>query len=220
MTESRASTSFKVEHAYDDWAATYDSDRNRTRDLDQQVMQTLLGRLRFDSVLEIGCGTGKNTTLLASIARRVHAIDASTEMIARAKEKTKIGNVIFTVADITQAWPCEDRSVNLVTANLVLEHISDLSFIFAEAARVLVSGGQFFISELHPFRQYLGTQARFERGPKTLSIEAFVHHITDFTDAAARNGLLLQSLKEWWHAEDAGKPPRLISFLFTRPSLA
>ena len=207
----------EVQQAYNDWAATYDSDRNLTRDLDQQVTLNALESLRFDSVLEIGCGTGKNTALLASIARTVHAIDSSEAMLAKAKEKSTFNNVRFTVADINQTWPCEDRSADLITCNLVLEHISNLPFVFAEAARVLNTGGQLFISELHPFRQYLGTQARFERGPETMTIEAFVHHVTDFTDAGAHYGLSLQTLKEWWHAEDLNKPPRLISFSFTKP---
>lgn len=210
-------TGMTVRQAYAEWAKSYDSDRNLTRDLDQKVMRTMLGNMRFDSAVEIGCGTGKNTALLAGIARTVHAIDSSEAMIAKAKEKSAFDNVIFTVADINQPWPREDRAADLITCNLVLEHISDLSFVFAEAARVLSTGGQLFISELHPFRQYLGTQARFERGDQTLTIEAFVHHVTDFTDAGARNKLLLQTMKEWWHAEDGDKPPRLISFSFTKP---
>jgi malonyl-CoA O-methyltransferase len=206
----------KVRQAYQEWAATYDSARNLTRDLDEQVMLTVLGDLRFESVLEIGCGTGKNTALLACLARKVHAIDYATAMIARAKEKSSFDNVIFTVADIRQTWPCPDRAANLVTCNLVLEHIEDLSFICAEAARVLRTGGQLFISELHPFRQYLGSRAQFGRDHETRTIEAFVHNVTDFTDAAAQNGFSVQSIKEWWHKEDVDKPPRLISFLFVR----
>lgn len=96
----------------------------------------------------------------------------------------------------------------------MLEHIEDLNFIFAEASRVLVEGGRFFICELHPFRQYQGTQARFQRADDTKHIAAFTHHITDFTKGAMANGLGLIEMKEWWHEEDAGKAPRLISFLF------
>lgn len=208
----------KVQQAYEEWATTYDSDRNLTRDIDQQVMQTVLGNRQFARVLEIGCGTGKNTVLLAGIAQSVHAIDYSSEMIARAKAKASFNNVLFTLADINQAWPCPDRSANLITCNLILEHISELSFVFAEAARVLAAGGKLFISELHPFRQYLGTQARFDREQETRTIEAFVHNVTDFTDAAEQNGLSIQSIKEWWHKEDVNKPPRLISFLFAGAS--
>ncbi|HJZ79409.1 MAG TPA: class I SAM-dependent methyltransferase [Pyrinomonadaceae bacterium] len=207
----------KVQQAYTEWAATYDSDRNLTRDLDQQVMRDTFAHQRFGSVLEIGCGTGKNTALLAGIAGKVNAIDFSAAMIAKAKEKSTFDNVTFTVADITERWPCPDASTDLVTCNLVLEHINDLSFIFSEATRVLNGGGQLFVSELHPFRQYLGVQARFEHKQETTKIEAFVHHVTDFTDAARHHNLILESMKEWQHEEDRDKPPRLISFLFTRP---
>ena len=207
----------KVVQAYNDWAATYDADRNLTRDLDEQVTREMLASLRFDSVLEFGCGTGKNTAFFSEIAQRVHALDFSVEMLERARQKSPAANVTFGIADITKPWPVTDNSIELVTCNLVLEHIADLSFVFAEAARVLVKGGKILISELHPFRQYLGVQARFERGQETRTIDAFVHNVTDFTDGAAQNNLSLESIKEWRHEQDGDKPPRLISFLFAKP---
>ena len=203
-----------IQDAYTDWSATYDSDRNLTRDLDQRVAREQLTKRRCKSILELGCGTGKNTPLLASIGAQVHALDFSAGMIEKARAKVTSPNVTFEIADITRRWPSNDQSCDLIVCNLVLEHIEDLNFIFAEASRVLVEGGRFFVCELHPFRQYLGTQARFQRADDTRHIEAFTHHVTDFTDAAAANGLLLIELNEWWHEQDEGKAPRLISFLF------
>ena len=208
----------KIQEAYTDWSATYDQDRNLTRDLDQRVSKNTLANLRFKSVLEIGCGTGKNTALLAEISENVLALDFSVSMIEKAKQKVRAGNVSFVVTDLAQRWPCKARTADLIACNLVLEHIRDLTFIFAEASRVLAGGGRFFVSELHPFRQYLGTKANFPtRIQKTMEIEAFVHHLSDFTDAAAANGLSLAEMKEWWHAEDQNKPPRLVSFMFEKP---
>jgi len=208
--------STQVQKSYGVWASTYDEDRNLTRDLDEQVVKETLGGLRCKSILEFGCGTGKNTALFAQIGDRVRALDFSEQMIERAKAKDPGNNVTFELANITQAWPCEDNSIDLVTCNLVLEHVEDISFVFSEAVRVLTDGGRFFVSELHPFRQYLGVQARFERNRETTKIDAFVHELTEFTDAAARNKLSLESLKEWRHEEDREKPPRLISFLFRK----
>lgn len=206
----------EIEKAYTDWSATYDSDRNLTRDLDRTVASQTLANLSCKSILELGCGTGKNTALLAEISERVHALDFSSGMIEKAKARLVLPNVTFEIADITRRWPCADRSFDLIVCNLVLEHIEDLSFIFSEASRVLTAAGRFFICELHPFRQYRGTQARFQRAQDTTEIPAFVHHLTDFTNGAVAHGLSIISMKEWWHEDDRGKPPRLVSFMFEK----
>ena len=206
----------KVQDAYTDWAATYDEDRNRTRDLDQQVTRSTLDGRRFASIVEIGCGTGKNTALLAQLGDRVRALDFSAGMLQRARQKVQAANVAFIEADLTQPWPVEDGSASLVVCNLVLEHIEDLHPIFAQAARVLVTNGLFFVCELHPFRQYQGTVANFQRAGGAVEIDAYVHHISDFLAAATASGFRLEQLGEWWHEEDGGKPPRLVSLLFAR----
>jgi malonyl-CoA O-methyltransferase len=175
-----------------------------------------LANRHFDSILEIGCGTGKNTLFLADVGAKVHALDFSEGMIEKAKEKVKAENVRFSMADLTQRWPCQDHAYDLIVCNLVLEHIEDLSFIFSEASRVLAEGGRFFVNELHPFRQYEGKKARFQSGEDVAEIPAFVHHISDFTNAASKHGLKLAKLDERWHPEDLNKPPRIVSFLFEK----
>ena len=205
-----------IREAYTDWSATYDLDRNLTRDLDQMVTRDTLSQLHFQSILEIGCGTGKNTELLARIGNRVRALDFSEGMIEKAREKLESDKVTFTVGDVTRRWPCEEQAFDLVVCNLVLEHISDLGFIFGEASRVLVGGGRFFVCELHPFRQYQGTQARFQRNNDTKEIPAFIHHLSDFTAAAEHSRLSLLNMTEWWHEQDRNKPPRLVSFMFEK----
>ncbi|MGI8857315.1 MAG: class I SAM-dependent methyltransferase, partial [Thermomicrobiales bacterium] len=118
--------------------------------------------------------------------------------------------------DLTQPWPCADQSVDLIACNLVLEHIADLSFVFAEAARTLAPSGQLFICELHPCKQYLGSKATFQREDERIEPQAFVHHLPDFLDAAASTGFTLTRLNEWWDGDDRQIPPRLISFLFAK----
>ncbi|HYX18940.1 MAG TPA: class I SAM-dependent methyltransferase [Nostoc sp.] len=88
------------------WSTTYDTDENLTRDLDQIITkETLMGN-RCKSIVEIGCGTGKNTLLLSQIAQTVYAVDFSASMIEKAKEKVNSVNVIFITADITKQWIC------------------------------------------------------------------------------------------------------------------
>lgn len=205
-----------VQAAYDHWSDTYDADKNLTRDLDAAVTQQLLTRLQCSTAIELGCGTGKNTLLLAQLANQVHAIDFSAHMLEKAKAKVNLAHVSFSIADITQRWPFNSESADLITCNLVLEHIEDLSFIFSEAARVLINTGHLFISELHPYRQYRGTKANFQRNQETVEIQAFTHHLSDFINTAKKYGLLLEDVQEWWHELDHNKPPRTVSFLFRK----
>jgi malonyl-CoA O-methyltransferase len=135
-------------------------------------------------------------------------------MIERAKEKMGTGNVVFILADITAPWPCADKSADLVVCNLVLEHVEELTRVFTEAHRSLMEGGRFFVSELHPFWQYRGKKARFQSAQGKSEIQAFVHHLSDFLAAAERAGLTLEGCREWWHEQDEGVPPRLVSFTF------
>jgi ubiquinone/menaquinone biosynthesis C-methylase UbiE len=206
----------KIQDAYTRWSTTYDSDRNSTRDLDRHVTESTLADRKFQNILELGCGTGKNTALLDRIGRRILALDLSPGMLQQAKTKLTTDHVFFVRADLTKPWPAKPRSFELVVCNLVLEHIEDLDPIFNQASLSLRAGGEFFVSELHPFKQYQGIKANFRNEQETIEIDAFVHHLSDFTEAARANGLSLKSMKEWWHEEDLNKLPRLVSFLFEK----
>ncbi len=205
-----------VKEAYDVWSDKYDADRNLTRDLDRQVIERMLPLFKGLRIIEIGCGTGKNTVLLSELAQSIHAIDFSEGMLAKAREKVSRETVKFTVADIRLSWPCEDEAAEIVVCNLVLEHVEELELVFSQSARVLQRTGKIFICELHPFRQCLGTKANYQRHEQSVEISAFLHHTSDFLIAARNNNFRLVEINEWWHQEDAQKPPRLISFLFEK----
>lgn len=209
-----------VQSVYNQWARSYDEIENKTRDLDKTAAQAMLAAIIPTNalVLELGCGTGKNTAWLARNAQHITAVDFSEEMLNRAKEKYAASNLDFLQADITRQWPFDDGSFDLVTCNLILEHIEDLDFVFFEAMRVLKPDGYFFISELHPFKQYEGSKARFEKNNELISPDCYTHHISDFFSSGLKSGFKCRELKEWFDNEDRAKVPRLISFLFEKES--
>src|SRR5690242_14016503 len=133
-----------VAKAYDRWAETYDADKNATRDLDAVVVRRANLNFAGRDVLELGSGTGKNTVWLGEQARSVIAMDFSLGMIARAHERVGALPVRFIQHDVCDPWPVESKSVDLVVANLILEHVHDLEPVFFEAARVVRPRGQLF----------------------------------------------------------------------------
>ena len=52
--------------AYNKWSEQYDTNINRTRDLEAVALRKTLSVIPFKRCLEIGCGTGKNTEWLVN----------------------------------------------------------------------------------------------------------------------------------------------------------
>ncbi len=207
----------KTEDAYNNWAGTYDTMINKTRDLEAFVKKQVLAealQLKAGRVLELGCGTGKNTSWLAEHCTHLTAVDFSAAMIAQAKEKNKYPHVNFVQADITQPWPFE--TADLITCSLILEHIEDLHFIFQQASNILNPGGIFYICELHPYKQLQGSRAKFETGEGTVELEYFIHHLSEFFQAAKATGFACTDMQEWFDNEERNTVPRLCSFVFKR----
>jgi len=201
-----------VRQSYNEWSATYDSVENKTRDLEAQACREILSGIYFETVIELGCGTGKNTEWLAKRAKHVTAVDLSEEMQAVARQKIKAANVSFELADIKEPWDFD--KADLITCSLILEHVEDLKPVFAQAVDHLNPGGYFYVCELHPFKQYAGTKARFETDAGLQVLECFTHNASDYFHAARENGFSLVGLEEWFDDDDRRTVPRLLSLLF------
>jgi SAM-dependent methyltransferase len=200
--------------AYNNWSGSYDSVINKTRDLEAMAIRTVLKDIHAPSILEIGCGTGKNTAWLAEHADDLTAVDFSKEMLDVARKKLTARQIHFREADITKPWVFEP--VNLISCSLVLEHIRNLAFIFQQAAGTITPGGLFYICELHPYRQLTGSRAKFEKDGNLHELEYFIHHTSEFFNEAKASGFSLEALNEWFDEDQENPLPRLISFLFMK----
>jgi ubiquinone/menaquinone biosynthesis C-methylase UbiE len=205
-----------VEQAYNIWAKQYDTNLNKTRDLEAIALSETLGNIGFDNCLEIGCGTGKNTEWLLTKATKIVAIDLSWEMLAKAKEKISASNVVFIQADITKEWLFTNQKFDLIGFSLVLEHIENLDYVFKEASSKLIPGGYIYIGELHPFKQYNGTKARFETEEGVQLVTCFNHNISDFIQGAKKHGFEILDINEYFDDADRKGKPRILTILLMK----
>jgi ubiquinone/menaquinone biosynthesis C-methylase UbiE len=205
-----------VREAYQEWSNQYDTNENKTRDLEAIALRSILSKLDFSSVLEFGCGTGKNTLWLETKAKQVTAADFSEAMIEKAAGKIKSASTKLVIADINQPWTFTTGTFDLITFSLVLEHIQDLDAVFSKACQVANEKAFLYIGELHPFKQYAGSKARFMTETGEQVVTCYTHNISEFIQAAQKNGFQLFLLEEWFDDHDKTEIPRILTLLFQK----
>lgn len=204
------------QQAYDQWATSYKEVVNLTRDAELKAKKEILKHLQYSKVLELGCGTGKNTQWLLQAAESITAVDFSANMLLKASERINSEKVNFIQADINQPWNFLQHTVDLITCSLVLEHIEHLQPVFEKAGKALQAGGYFYIGELHPFKQYTGSKARFELNTESIVLDCYTHPISEFINLALVNNFSLIHINEWPDEDGQKEIPRILTLLFKK----
>ena len=205
----------KIIDKYNAWAYQYDNNINPIRDLDKTVTKESLSNLNFSNVLELGCGSGKNTEWLITRANKLVGLDFSASMLDLARNKITSKKVTFINSNLNEKWPVNNNSFDLATINLTLEHIEILDHIFNSMFMKLTRGGKCFVCELHPKKQLAGSKARFEESGTEKVLDVFQHSELDYVQSAEKAGFNLLAKEDWYDNEK--DIPRLISFLFEKP---
>lgn len=206
----------QIRKLYNSWAGIYDTNENKTRDLEAIALRGTLKGHQVHTCLELGCGTGKNSIFLKEIANQLIAVDGSENMLEKARKRLSGHSVNFHLADINLEWSFLKGQVDLVVFSLVLEHIEALEPVFEKLSRAVAGGGLVYIGELHPFKQYSGSVARFEDETGLHVLPAFTHHVSDFTQPALKYGFRIVQLEEYFDGDDRSQLPRILSILLQK----
>ena len=118
----------------------------------EAAMSAAVGQRPFESMLDLGTGTGRLLELFAPFYNRAIGIDASADMLAVARanlDRAGIARAQVRLGDI-QHLPFQRNSFDLVTVHQVLHYLNDPERAIAEAARVLRPGGRLLIVDFAP----------------------------------------------------------------------
>jgi ubiquinone/menaquinone biosynthesis C-methylase UbiE len=168
LAEVRADRARQADSYFARHAADWDSLRS-LHVSDEAVEQALLkaiGEGPFQSVLDLGTGTGRILELLAKRATRAVGIDASPAMLTVARtnlERAGLRNVQVRQGDI-YALPVERNAYDVVVVHQVLHYLDDPARAVREASRMLRPGGRLFIVDFAPHElEFLRTEHAHRR---------------------------------------------------------
>jgi ubiquinone/menaquinone biosynthesis C-methylase UbiE len=100
---------------------------------------------RDKRVLDVACGAGYGSDLLAGIARRVAALDVDLRAAAHARTCYRHTGLWFTVGDASNL-PFGDASFDTVVSFETIEHLAEIPQYLGEVRRVLSPGGVYLVS--------------------------------------------------------------------------
>jgi SAM-dependent methyltransferase len=135
---------------YDEFAGWYDTyvtsgmGRPHARAADR-LLTRLLGPGHDRPCLDLGCGGGAHVPALTRLGWRVTGVDISSRQVELARRS----GIAAMVADAA-GLPFGDQSFDAVATIMTTTDFDDLPSVFAEAHRVLRSGGRLTVVAAHP----------------------------------------------------------------------
>ena len=150
--------------ASESWADFVRKGKDWTREeLNNPAMFQMLGNLKGKKVLDLCCGEGYNTRMMAGKGARVTGIDFSKKMIKLAitAEKKERLDIEYFHSDAADLCALKSASFDAAASFMALMDIEDYEGAIREVARVLKKDGRFVFAITHPC-----FEARVVRGRK------------------------------------------------------
>ena len=198
MTESPSKLVLPTDRGYDRWSDFYDREDNPLVALESELVFQHLGSLSGLSVVDLGCGTGRQTLKMAELGADVTGVDFSDGMLAQARRKSAGRQVRFIRHDLETPLPFEEATFDRVVSCLVLDHIRNLDQFLSEMKRICKPEGFTVLSVMHPAMLLRGVEAHFH-DPETgqdIRPSSAGNQVSDYVMAANRAGLVFEHMSE------------------------
>lgn len=145
------------DEASEPWADFVQKGKDYFRDeMNNPAMMRMIGIVKNKQLLDLSCGEGYNTRILAKKGAEVIGVDFSKELIrlARQREKGDRLGIRYYVSDAADLKELDCERFDLVTCFMALMDIERYEEAISEVARVLKKNGRFVFSITHPCFEY------------------------------------------------------------------
>jgi len=142
------------------WVDFVQSGKDFYRDeMNNPAFFSLIGNVKRKRILDLACGEGSNTRILARMGAKLVGIDFSKKMIefARQKEEKDRLGIDYYVANAADLKEFSDDCFDIVACSMALMDIENYEKAISEVARVLKKKGRFIFSITHPCFEWGGT---------------------------------------------------------------
>jgi len=141
----KAHSRVNIARSFSSATHSYDISARLQRFTGKHLMSNLPNKTDL-SIVDLGCGTGFFTNILASKYKQVCGVDLSKKMLAFAESKST-HNIQWIEADAYKL-PFKSNTVDVIYSNLMIQWCDPLADLLTEITRVLKPGGLFVFSTL------------------------------------------------------------------------
>lgn len=98
--------------------------------------------------VDLGCGEGRHTTLLADRYREVLAVDVSPQMLRLARAERARPHVRYEQRGVRDVTPGQDGVFDAVLSVNVLHHVGPLETVLPHLRRLVAPGGRLVLADI------------------------------------------------------------------------
>jgi ubiquinone/menaquinone biosynthesis C-methylase UbiE len=173
---------------------------------EKTIFRKLFSRLELDTVIELACGHGRHSELIAASCSKLILMDVIKENVEFCRGRLgRFENVDYYLNNGYDFSPVQDASVSAIFCYDAMVHFSQdiVESYIADAARVLQSGGMALFHHsnyagpakkhygLHPHARNCMTMAHFAEHSKAVGLEVVESTVIPWGGVADLDGITL-----------------------------
>lgn len=147
IVKSKTTSWGKVDDWYDDYVENPESYQAKV--IEPNLVR-ILGDIKDKNILDLGCGQGYFSRILADKGAVVTGVDISSELIAKAIKYQNTTPIKYVVSSADDLSAIPNQSQDIVISVLATQNMRELDKVFAEVKRVLSRNGRFIFVLNHP----------------------------------------------------------------------